>query len=55
MMGRRTSEQGRLFYAFDLDAVVPGDHLLRGIDKFLDLSGLTVGKRSIGKCRSKTS
>ena len=29
MMGRRKSEQGQLFYVFDLDAAVPGDHLAR--------------------------
>jgi hypothetical protein len=27
MMGRRTEDQGQLFYSFDLDAVVPDDHL----------------------------
>jgi len=31
MMGRRKSEQGQLFYAFDLDAVVPDDHQVRRI------------------------
>ena len=40
MMGRQTGGQDRLFYAFDLDAIVPTNHLLRGIDKFLDLSAL---------------
>lgn len=38
MMGRQEFSQDQLFYAFDLDAVVPDDHLLRGIDQFLDLS-----------------
>jgi hypothetical protein len=38
MMGRHTSDQGKLFYAFDLDMIVPTDHLLRGIDAVLDLS-----------------
>lgn len=37
-MGRQEFSQDQLFYAFDLDAVVPDDHLLRGIDVFLDLS-----------------
>lgn len=37
MMGRRQSGQGQLFYAFDLDAVVPPDHLVRSIDSLLDL------------------
>lgn len=40
MMGQRSSGQGRLFYAFDLDADVPENHLLRGIDRCLDLSDL---------------
>lgn len=40
MMGRCKSEQGQLFYAFDLDAAVPGDHLARRIAAVLDLSWL---------------
>ena len=38
MMGRRKSEQGQLFYAFDLDAVVPDDHQVRRIAAVLDLT-----------------
>ena len=38
MMGRRKSEQGQLFYAFDLEAVVPDDHQVRRIAAVLDLS-----------------
>ena len=38
MMGRRKREQGQLFYAFDLDAAVPSDHLARRIAAVLDLS-----------------
>lgn len=38
MMGRRTTGQGQLFYAFALDEVVPSDHLVRKIDAVLDLS-----------------
>ena len=38
MMGRLESDQGKLFYAFDLDAAVPADHLVREIDRVLDLS-----------------
>ena len=30
----------RLFYAFKLDDHVPQDHLLRSIDRFVDLSEL---------------
>src|SRR5215207_7091214 len=38
MMGPRQVEQGALFYAFSLDSHVPSDHLLRSIDRFVDLS-----------------
>jgi hypothetical protein len=38
MMGRREHGQGEFFYAFDLDKVVPPDHLVRQIDAALDLS-----------------
>src|SRR5271170_5845673 len=40
MMGPRQVEQGVLFYNFSLDAHVPGDHLLRSIGRFVDLSEL---------------
>jgi transposase len=38
MMGRCRSEQGQLFYAFDLEAVVPDGHQVRQIAAVLDLS-----------------
>src|SRR5262249_33267019 len=38
MMGRREGGQGQFFYEFDLDEVVPADHLVRQIDGLLDLS-----------------
>jgi len=38
MMGRRKGGQGQFFYSFDLDKVVPADHLVRQIDGFLDLT-----------------
>ncbi len=38
MMGRRGDGQGQFFYSFDLDEVVPADHLVRRIDAVLDLS-----------------
>ena len=38
MMGRRESGQGQFFYSFNLDEVVPPDHLVRQIDGLLDLS-----------------
>ncbi len=37
MMGRREDGQGQFFYSFDLDEVVPPDHLVRQIDGLLDL------------------
>jgi transposase len=37
MMGRREDGQGQFFYSFDLDKVVPPDHLVRQIDGVLDL------------------
>jgi transposase len=40
MMGQRSGVQERLFYAFNLDDYVPQDHLLRAIDRCLDLSNL---------------
>ena len=39
-MGRRTGFQERLFYEFDLEDVVPADHLVRRVDGVLDLSWL---------------
>ena len=38
MMGDRQVDQGALFYAFSLEQHVPADHLLRSIDRFVDLS-----------------
>ena len=40
MMGRQEQEQAKLFYEFYLEDRVPVDHLLRKIDRFLDLSTL---------------
>jgi transposase len=40
MMGNQGGGQERLFYSFNLDEHIPKDHLLRGIDRFLDLSAL---------------
>ena len=37
-MGRRKVGQGQFFYSFDLDMVVPPDHLVRQIDGILDLT-----------------
>jgi hypothetical protein len=38
MMGRLKHEQEQLFYEFELDKVVPDDHLVREIAAVLDLS-----------------
>src|SRR5579863_553906 len=43
MMGERQVDQGALFYEFSIERHVPADHLLRAIDRFVDLSGLRTG------------
>ena len=40
MMGERTVMQEALFYSFRIEDHVPNDHLLRAIDRFVDLSGI---------------
>ncbi|SDE74104.1 hypothetical protein SAMN04488105_1079 [Salipiger thiooxidans] len=40
MMGPRQEAQPALFYEFSLEDHVPQNHLLRSIDRFVDLSGL---------------
>jgi hypothetical protein len=40
MIGHNGGKQNRLFYSFNLEDHVPASHLLRGIDKFLDLTDL---------------
>jgi transposase len=40
MMGERTVMQEALFYGFSLERHVPSDHMLRSIDRFVDLSGV---------------
>lgn len=40
MMGERRVDQGALFYEFSLERHVPSDHLLRKIDRFVDLDGV---------------
>ena len=42
MMGERRVDQGALFYEFSLDRHVPADHLLRRIDRFVELGELRV-------------
>lgn len=40
MMGQLTSGQARLFYSFNREDRIPANRLLRGIDRYLDLSDL---------------
>jgi transposase len=40
MMGERRVDQSALFYEFSLDRHVPAEHLLRAIDRFVELDGL---------------
>lgn len=40
MLGPKQEAQGALFYGFSLDDHVPQDHLLRSIDRFVDLSSI---------------
>ena len=40
MMGERQTDQPALFYEFSLERHVPGDHLLRSIDRFVDLGDI---------------
>jgi transposase len=40
MMGERQVDQAALFYEFSLERHVPLDHLLRAIDRFVDLEGV---------------
>ena len=56
MMGERQVEQSELFYDFSLERHVPCDHVVRSIDRFVDLSGVrrhlasfysTIGRPSI--------
>lgn len=38
MMSPRQVAQGALFYEFSIEGLVPQDHPVRGIDRFLDLT-----------------
>ena len=40
MMGERRVDQVALFYTFSLEDHVPANHLLRSIDRFVELEGL---------------
>jgi transposase len=56
MMGERKVQQDALFYEFSLERHVPAGHLLRSIDRFVELDGLrqelapfysTIGRPSV--------
>ncbi len=40
MMGPKQEAQAALFYEFSLENHVPQDHLLRSIDRFVDLGSI---------------
>ena len=40
MMGERAIRQEAFFYGFDLDDHVPADHLLRSVDRFVELADI---------------
>ena len=40
MMGERQVQQDALFYEFSLERHVPTSHLLRSIDRFVELEGV---------------
>jgi transposase len=40
MMGERTVAQEALFYSFSLERHVPAEHMLRSIDRFVDLTSI---------------
>jgi len=40
MLGPKQEAQGALFYEFSIEDHVPQDHLLRSINRFVDLSGI---------------
>jgi len=40
MMGPRQKAQAALFYGFCLEDHVPQDHMLRSIDRFVDVSDI---------------
>ena len=46
MMGARKVMQEALFYSFSIEDHVPSDHLLRSIDRFVDLGDIREYMRS---------
>jgi hypothetical protein len=40
MMGERKVDQAALFYEFSVEQHVPAVHMLRAVDRFVDLAGM---------------
>ena len=40
MMGSRQEALSALFYEFSIEGHVPADHILRAVDRFVDLGGI---------------
>jgi transposase len=55
MMGPRQEAQAALFYEFSLEDHVPGKHLLRSIDRFVDLSGIRSHLTAFYSCTGRPS
>ena len=55
MMGERQVDQAKLFYEFSLERHVPQDHLLRSIDRFVDLEGVRAHLASFYSPISRTA
>lgn len=53
MMGDRRVAQDSLFYEFRLEGHVPANHLLRSIDRFVDLTGLRAHLSGFYMCASR--
>lgn len=51
MTGPRQITQGQLFYEFSPKAIAPPDHLLRSMDRFVDLSAV---RPLLASCYSST-
>ena len=47
MMGHRQVEQAALFYEFSLERHIPADHLLRSIDRFVELGESEAGAGAV--------
>ncbi len=51
MLGPKQEAQSALFYEFSLEDHVPRDHLLRLIDRFVDLSTIRAHLADFYSCR----